>query len=140
MLGSSTKGGDWGMLACAITGRTVNGGVQMETNFIYDEARPFEVRLQNVTGEDVVFDRDLMSTASSNPNTATGAGWVRCLLMGNDFIVNLLFLHTDGSSNPIVYVADQVKDFLRRSFDLVPSGTEKMDIDALLQDFYNDKI
>lgn len=132
--------GDWGMFACAITGRTVVDGVLLETNFIYDENRPFEVRLQSVTGVDLVFDRDLMSTAVSNPNRACGEGWVRCLNVADDFIVNLLFQSDDGSSNPILYPLAEVKTFVGRMFDLVPFGTESMDIDALLDDFYNDKI
>ena len=112
----------------------------METNFIYDADRPFEVRLQNVTGGDVVFDRDLMSEALAQPGRCAGQGWVRLLQNGENFLVNLLFLSTDGSSNPIEYPAHEVKVFMQKVFDAVPFGSESMDVDALLQDFYDDKI
>jgi hypothetical protein len=123
------------MFACPITGSVGNAG-ELETNFIYDEARPFEVRLQNVHGDDIVFSRDLMSEAYSRPGTA-GIGYVRMQVHGQSFFLSLVI---EGSIVTINYPAAAVEDFHNRTYDLVPWGSESIDFDSLLEDFNEDKI
>lgn len=124
------------MFARSVTGAVGNDG-KLETNFIYDEARPFEVRLQNVKGDDVVFDRDLLAMAFANPDKTAGLGQVRFLVAGDDLFMSLVFT---SYIYTVIFPQEPVEDFLTESFDLVPFGTESMDVDALLNDFYNDKI
>lgn len=128
------------MFACAITGHVGLKNLQeLKTNFIYDEDRPFEVRLQNVTGGDIVFGRDLMSEAFASVDRVG---------MGHVFLtVNSLYMFLAVRIGPgvdgmvkVVYPRAEVQDFLTKTYDLVPFGNEKIDVDAMLDDFYNDKI
>jgi hypothetical protein len=129
------------MFACAISG--VLGVSEMKTNFIYDDARPFEVRLQNVTGDDIIFARDLMAEAYAVADKSalvqtTGMGHIRFQVDSMSFLV----LGHSGQDDwaKIRYPRNQAEAFLKETYALVPFGTEAMDIDALLQDFYDDKI
>lgn len=124
------------MFACAITGQLGNAG-ELKTNFIYDEDRPFEVRLQNVKGDDFVFDRDLMSQAFWNPGEC-GIGIIRTRTHGDMFYVSIHF--SSGVISTIGYPKREVKTFLDRTFDVVPFGSEVMDMDSFINSFYDDKI
>lgn len=123
------------MFACSITGSVGNAG-ELVTNFIYDKDRPFEVRLQNVHGDDIVFDRDLMSEAFSRPGTA-GIGYVRMQVHGHSFFLQLVIA---GSVVTINYPASEVEEFRNRVYDEVPFGSESIDFDSLLDSFNEDKI
>jgi len=122
------------MFACSITGSVV-GGSQLETNFIFDEARPFEVRLQSVTGEDFVFDRDLLGDAFSN--RPAGVGWIRFHVAADRLIIRFGY---DIASAYLSYPANEVQNFLDRAYEAVPWGSESIDFDALLEAFNEDKI
>lgn len=129
------------MFACAISG--LLGDREMKTNFIYDEARPFEIRLQNVTGDDIVFGRDLMAEAYAVADKnalvqTTGFGHIRFQVDSMSFMV----VGHSGQDEwaKIAYPRNLVQGFLDQTYDVVPFGTEAIDIDAMLDDFYNDKI
>lgn len=125
------------MFARSIVGQAGRSG-QLETNFIYDEQnRPFEVRLQNVKGDDIVFDRDLLGLAFAAPGKAAGLGMVRFLVAGETIHMSLVMT---SSIYTVMFSSAAVEDFLAETFELVPFGSESMDVDALLDDFYNDKI
>lgn len=126
------------MFACAITGLMPNGD-EMKTNFIYDEAQPFEIRLQNVTGGDMVFSRDLLAESYAS---AYQVGLGHVVLTVNSIYFFLAVQTGAGYKGwvKICYPRAEVQDFLTQTYDLVPFGNESMDIDALLDDFYNDKI
>lgn len=125
------------MLARGITGEAGASG-QLETTFIYDnESRPFEVQLQSVKTDELVFDRDLLGLAYANPGQSAGIGRIRFLVSGAFIYMSLVmtsYIYT------VSFPAEQVEAFLAETFELVPFGRESMDIDALLDDFYNDKI
>lgn len=124
------------MFACEISGRLVGGaGGTLKTNFIYDENRPFEVRLQSVTGVDVVFARELLALTFSQP--AAGEGWIRFHIAADRFLMRFGY---DLAVSYVSYPLIAVEDFRKKMYELVPWGTAKMDIDALWQDFLNDKI
>jgi hypothetical protein len=123
------------MLACAIAGQAGNAGT-VEVNWIYDEERPFEVRLQAVTGTDIVVSRDTLSEAFSQMGTA-GIGWITFLRNGS---MLYLGLRTKEIIRTIGFPADEVEGFLKQTYGLVPWGSESYDVDSLLEDFYNDKI
>lgn len=126
------------MFACAITGLLATGQ-ELKTNFIYDDARPYEVRLQSATGNDIVFARDLMSQAFASVGRV-GEGHIRPLVNSLYFFLAIQTGTGFEGWVKICYPRDEVDSFLDQTYDLVPFGTEKMDIDALLQDFYDDKI
>lgn len=123
------------MFACTIAGQVGNAG-ELETNFIYDEARPYEVRLQTVSGDDIVISRDTISESFATEGTH-GVGWITFHKNGSVLYVGL---RMGGMIRTIAYPADLVMTFLDQSYDVVPWGSESMDMDALLDDFYNDKI
>lgn len=123
------------MFACAIAGQMGNAG-ELEVNWIYDEARPLEVRLQSVKGVDIVVSRDTLSEAFSTMG-AVGIGWVTFLRNGTTLYLGL---RTAQSVITIGFPADEVETFLKRTYDLVGWGSESMDVDSLLADFFNDKI
>lgn len=124
------------MFACSITGRVVGSDdLMLETNFIFDEARPFEVRLQNVTGDDVVFARELLADALNQG--ATGEGWVRLHVAADRFLIRF------GYDIPVGYLAyplADVSEFHQKTYDVVPWGVEAIDFDVLLDQFNEDKI
>lgn len=123
------------MFACAIAGQMGNAG-ELGVNWIYDEARPLEVRLQSVKGVDIVVSRDTLSEAFSTMGTV-GIGWVSFLRNGKTLYLGL---RTAQSVITIGFPADEVETFLKRTYDLVGWGSESMDVDSLLADFFNDKI
>lgn len=129
------------MFACAITGLLANHGGKLETNFIYDEARPFEVRLQNVTGDDLVFARDLMAESFSNIDRM-GIGHVRVTASSTMWFLALNVGAGYKGWVKIAYPRESVENFLAQTYDVVPFGTESklIDFDALLQAFNEDKI
>jgi hypothetical protein len=132
------------MFARPITGHVGGDGNQkMVTNFIYDEARPYEIRLQNVTGADIIFGRELLSEAVRP--VADGARAMGYAGEGSiSFSVTQLFvgmhLKFGGGYENVMYPLTEVNLFLDQTRTLVPEGEEVMDIDSLLDDFYNDKI
>lgn len=123
------------MFACTIAGQVGNAG-ELEVNWIYDEARPYEIRLQSVKGTDIVVSRDTLSEAYSQMGRA-GIGWVTFLRNGT---MLYLGLRTAQSVMTIGFPADEVETFLKRTYDVVSWGSESLDVDSLLDDFYNDKI
>jgi hypothetical protein len=123
------------MFACAIAGRVVGEDRKLETTFIYDEARPFEIRLQNVAGPEIVFARELLSHAFSMPSS--GEGWIRFHIAADRFLMRLGY---DIAAYYLSYPMVEVELFHTQMYDIMPLGMEKMDIDSLLDDFYNDRI
>jgi hypothetical protein len=132
------------MFARPITGHVgVDGSQEMVTNFIYDEARPFEVRLQNVTGADIIFGRELLSEAVrpvADGERAMGYAGEGSISFSVTQLIVGMHLRFDGGYQNVLYPLDEVNLFLDQTRVLVPEGEEVMDIDALLDDFYNDKI
>ena len=125
------------MFACSIAGQTAMNG-PLEVNWIYDENRPFEVRLQSVTGSDIVVSRDTLSEAYSNGGQTSGIGWVQFMNTGKLLYTNMRTAM--GGLLSVVFPADEVETFLKRTYEVVPWGKESLDIDTMLDDFYNDKI
>jgi hypothetical protein len=132
------------MFARPITGHVgVGGDQQMVTNFIYDEARPFEIRLQNVTGADIIFGRELLSEAVQpvvNRERAMGYAGEGSISFSVTQLMVGMHLRFDGGYQNVLYPLNEVSLFLDQTRVLVPEGEEVMDIDSLLDDFYNDKI
>lgn len=125
------------MLACSITGR-VAGGSELETTFIYDSNHPFEVKLQSVTG-DVMFARDLMAESFAQIDRA-GVGHVRLTASSTMFFLAINTGPHNAGWFKVAYPREPVELFLTESYNVVPFGSEKMDFDALLEAFNEDKI
>ena len=78
-----------------------------------------------------MFDRSMLHTAFTEPGLLVGIGDVQVEVDGADVVLHFLDID-DGSRCPVRQAAVWVRRFLQRTYEFVPSGAERVDVDAAI--------
>lgn len=112
-------------------------GVPIQARFSYSAHDPLSVMAEfHAAGNAVqwVFARDLLRTGTQHP---TGEGDVTCwpATISGERVVCIALRSPSGQAL-LEAPAEDINEFLARSFDVVPEGTEPefLDIDGLIRD------
>ncbi|MBR7828983.1 SsgA family sporulation/cell division regulator [Actinospica sp. MGRD01-02] len=113
------------------------GCLDDEVALHYDTADPYAVTLQfldeDLWGEDSVwwFDREMLAAGVRAP---VGEGRLKVWPLGEKAV--MLELHTDGLCDLVAVPVEELREFLRLTYVMVPEGAEpeQWDIDQLFQE------
>jgi hypothetical protein len=99
---------------------------------LYDPALPFEVRLADSAGSELVFGRELLADALRDGRGGDGAVQLHLTYQGHSHLLIL----TRPDACPFAFKTDSVATFLERTFAAVPAGSETIDVDAELSTLF----
>lgn len=98
----------------------------------WDAAKPLEIEITfgtpDITGPKWVVSRDLVFAACLRPGETQGSGDVKALVAGSRTWFRLCLSSPDGTIM-LLAKARFLDEFVRRTYALVPSGEEVLDID-----------
>jgi hypothetical protein len=113
-------------------------GIPMVASLSYDAADPYAVRVAFHVGLDAavewIFARDILAGGAAG--SRQGIGDVRVWPSGAGGTQASFCIGLSSPSGDAVFEAPaaEVGDFLRRAYQLVPEGSEDVDVDAGLED------